>query len=116
MVSSISSQSSSDLDTDQGDIIDKTIKQVAQSVSQKLLKTSTGNPTSNLTKNNLPHDRIPNRQSILDPNPSDVHTQTKTEPTHTYRPASPKNSVTHPVTIFKQAKQIIMNIDHTLPH
>ena len=37
LVSSISPQSSSDLDTDQSDIIDNTIKQVARSVNQMLL-------------------------------------------------------------------------------
>ena len=104
-------QPSSNLDTDQCDSIDKTVKQVAQSVYQMLLKTSTGKTTSNLTLNKSPHYRIPNSQSILDPNPSDVHTQTKTQPTHTYRPASPKNSITHPVTNFEQTKQILMNID-----
>ena len=46
-VSSISPQSNSDLDTDQSKIIDETIKQVVQSVNQMLLKTTTGNPTSN---------------------------------------------------------------------
>ena len=60
-VSSILPKSSSDLDTDQGDITDETIKQVAQSVNQMLLKTSTDNPTSNLTQNDPQHDRIPNR-------------------------------------------------------
>ena len=77
MVSSILPQSSSDLHTDQGDIIDEKIEHVAQSVNQMLVKTSTGNPTSNLTQNDSPHDRIPNRQSIPNPNPSDIHTQTK---------------------------------------
>ena len=75
-VKSISPQSSSDLDTDQGDIIDETIKQITQSVNQTLLKSSTGNPTSDLTQNDSPHDRIAKRQSILNPNPSDVHAQT----------------------------------------
>ena len=100
LVSSLLPQWSSDLDTDQGDIISETIKQVAQSVNQTLSNPSTGIPTSYLTPNDSPHDRTPNRQSILNPNLSDIHTQTKTQPTHTYRPASPKNSITHPVTNF----------------
>ena len=50
MVSSILPQSSSDLDTDEGENIDKTIKQVAQTVNQMLLKTNAGNPTGNLTQ------------------------------------------------------------------
>ena len=47
LVSSILPQSSSDLDTDQGEFIDGTIKKVAQSTIQTLLKKTTGNPTSN---------------------------------------------------------------------
>ena len=47
-VSFILPQSSSDLDTEQADIIDETIKQITQSVNQTLLKTSIGNSTSNL--------------------------------------------------------------------
>ena len=105
LVSSILHQSSVDLDTDHGDIIDKTIKQVTQSVNQILLKTSIGNPTNNLTQNDTPHDRIPNRQSILDPNPCGIYTQINTQPTHTYILASPKNSITHAVKIFKEAKK-----------
>ena len=64
-VSSILPQSSSELDTDQGDIIDKIIKQVAQSVNQTLLKTSTGNHISSLTQND-PHMTMlqTNRQSM----------------------------------------------------
>ena len=54
LVSSVSPQSSSHLATDQDDIIDETIRQIAQSVNQMLLKTSTGNHTSNLTPND-PH-------------------------------------------------------------
>ena len=50
-ISSILPQSSSDIDTDLGNIIEKTIKQVTQSVNQALLKTSTGNPISSLTQN-----------------------------------------------------------------
>ena len=107
----ISPQSSSDLDTDQGDVIDETIKQVAQLVNQMLLKTSTSNPINNLTQNDPPHDNITNRQSICNPNPSDIHSQTHTQPIQTYRPTSPKNSITHPATNFEQAKQIIMNIE-----
>ena len=44
-----------------------------------------------------------------------MHTQTKSPPTHTYRPDSPVNSITHPVTNFEQTKHIIINID-TLSH
>ena len=113
--SSILPESSSDLDTDQGVIIHETIKQVAQSVNQTILKTSTSNPISNLTQNHPPHDRVTNRQSSHDPKPSDGHTQTNTQPIQTYRAVSPKNSITHPDTNFDQAKQIITDID-TLSH
>ena len=68
-VSSISPQSSSDLDIDQGDIIDETIKQVAQSVNQMLLKTSTGNPISTLTQNDPLHDNVTNIQTVCELKP-----------------------------------------------
>ena len=112
-VSSISPQPSSDLDTDQGDIIDETIKQVAQSVNQTLLKTSTDNPVSSLTQNG-PRNNVTNKQTICDSNPSDIHSQTNTQPIHTHQPVSPKNNITHQNTSFKQAKQIITNIDALL--
>ena len=107
LVSSISPQSSSDLDTDQGDIIDETIKQVAQSVNQTLLKTSTSNPISSLTQNDA-HMTIlqTGSQSMTQTQMTFIHKQI-----HTHRPVSPKNSITHPATSFKQAKEIIMNID-----
>ena len=47
LVTTILPQSSSDLDTDQGEIIDETLKQVAQTVNQMLLMTNTGSPASN---------------------------------------------------------------------
>ena len=67
-VSSILPQSSSDLDMDQGDIIDETIKQIAQRVNQTLFKTSTGDPISSLTKM-PPHNNVTNKQTIHDSNP-----------------------------------------------
>ena len=75
LVSSVSPQSISDLDTDQGEIIDETIKQVAQSVNQMLLKTTTGNSTSNLSDPS--QDRTLDRQSIPALNPGDIHTLTR---------------------------------------
>ena len=56
-----------------------------------------------------PYEKI--RQSIHDPNPSDIHSQINAQPIQTYRPVSPKSSITHPATNFEQAKQIIMDID-----
>ena len=47
---------------DQGDIIDKMIKQVAQSDNQMFLKTSTGNSVGTLTQNYPPYDNVANVQ------------------------------------------------------
>ena len=46
-ISSISTQSSSDLDTDHGDMIDKTIKHVTHTTYQALLTLNISNTTSN---------------------------------------------------------------------
>ena len=113
-VSAISPQSSSDLDTEQGEIIDKTIKQVVQTVNQTLLKTTTGIPTSNLNLSNTSHDKTPDRQSVPTLNQSDIHKHMTTPPNHTYRPDPSENSLTHPATNLEQAKQIIMDIDAPL--
>ena len=77
LVSSMLPQSSSDLDTDQGEFIDETIKEVAQSVNQMLLMSTTGNPTSNLTPSNSSQNKTLDRQSIPTLILSDIHTQTK---------------------------------------
>ena len=61
LVTSSSQQSSSGFDTDQGEIIDKTIKQAAQPVNQMLLKTTIGNSTTNLTLSNSLQDRTLDR-------------------------------------------------------
>ena len=62
-VSSVLPQSSSDLDTDQGEIIDETMKQGAQSINQMLLKTTAGNVTSNLTSSDSSEDMTLDSQS-----------------------------------------------------
>ena len=103
-LSSSPPQSSSDLDTDQGVIIDETIKQVAQSVNQMLLKTIIGNSTNNLTPSNSSQDRTLDRESIPTLNPNDIHTQTKTQTTHIYIPVSHENSIIHQFTNFEQTK------------
>ena len=87
--------SSSDLDTDQAAIIDETIKQVAQSVNQMLLKTSTGKYTSNITPSDSTQDRTPDRQSVSDLNPADIPTQPNTQPTNTYRVGKYPKSTLH---------------------
>ena len=109
LVSSILPQSSSDWDTDQGDIKDEAIKQVAQSVYQMLLKTSTGNSTSNITPSDFPHDMTLDRQSIPNLSPNDIHTQMNAQPTHIYRAAASKDNVTHQIPL--NTKQIVMDID-----
>ena len=76
-----------------------------------LLKTITGNPTCSLSLSDSSQDKTPDRQAIPTLKPSDIHTQTKTQPTQTHRPVSPENSITHSVTNFEQTKQIIMDID-----
>ena len=58
-VGSILPQSSSDLDTDQGDIIDETIKQVTQSINQTLLATNVGSSTTNIAPNDHPTQQYP---------------------------------------------------------
>ena len=110
-VSTNSPQSSSDLDTDQGEMIDKTIKQVVQSVNQILLKTTTANAIGNSTLSDTSHDKTPDKQSAYSLNQSNGHKQTTTSPKHTHRPHSPKNGITCPVANFKQTKQIIMDVD-----
>ena len=99
LVSSIWPQSSSDFDTDHGEFIDETIKQLAQSVNQMLLMNTTGNPTSNLTPSNSSQDKTLDRQSMPTLILSDNHTQTKIQLTHTYRQVSSENSIAHPVQI-----------------
>ena len=115
MGSTLFSQYTSDLDTDQGEIIDETTKQVVQTVNQTLLQTTTDSPTSNLDSSNTSHDNTPDRQSAPALNTNDIHKHTTTSPTHTYRPNSSKHMLTHFVTNFEETKQIIMDID-TLSH
>ena len=61
----------------QSDIIDKTIKQVAQSFNQMLLKTEISNSNSNLIQNNPLHDNVTNVQST-----SDSNTSANIQPSH----------------------------------
>ena len=73
-------QSSSDLDTDQGDIIDETLKHIVQRVNQMLLKASTGRSSSNLDSSDTSHDNTQDRQSVSTLNTGDVHKHTNTSP------------------------------------
>ena len=96
-VSIISPQSSPDLDTDQGETIEETIK---QTVNQMLLTTNTGSLTSNLNLSNISCYRTTDRQSVPTLNPSDIHKYTTTLPNHTYKPDSSENSFTPPPQIL----------------
>ena len=91
------------------------MKQVVQTDNQMLVKTTTGNPTSNLNVSNTSCDKTPDRHSVPTLNPSNIHKHTTTSLDHTYRPDSLENSLKHPTTNFEQTKQIIMDID-TLSH
>ena len=110
LVSIILPQSSSDLDTDQGEIINETIKQVVQMENQTLLKTTTGSPSSNLNLRNTSHNNTPYKQWVPMLNPSDTHKHITTPPNPTYRRDPSEYSLTHPATNFQQTKQIIMDI------
>ena len=106
-VSTISPQFSSYLDTDQGEIIDETLKQFLQTVNQILLKTTTGNPASNLDSSGTPHDKTSDRESASTLNTNNIHKQTTTSPKNTYRPDSSE----HILTDQYKTKQIITDID-----
>ena len=61
-----------DLDTDQDEIIDETLKQVAHTVNQILLKTTTGSPTSNLDLSDASHNNTPERLPVPTLKTSDI--------------------------------------------
>ena len=71
-------QSSSDLDTGQGKIIDETLKQVTHTVKQMLIKTTRGSPARYLNSSDTPHDNTSDRQSAPTLNTSDIHKYTTT--------------------------------------
>ena len=98
LVSTISLQSSSDLDTNQGEIIDEMLKQVAWTVNQMLLKTTTGSPTSNLDLSDTAHDNTSYRQSAPTLNTSDVHKHTTISLKNTYRSDLSEHMLTHSIT------------------
>ena len=104
VVSTISSQSSSELDTDQGWIIDETMKQVIQTVNQTLLKTTTCHPTSNLKLSNSSQYKTPDNQSPF-LNPSDIHKHTTTTPNHFTDQIHLKTALHTPPQIWKKLKK-----------
>ena len=109
-VSSISPQSSLELDTDHGDMIDETIKHVTHTHNQplkaKACKTNTNKDSSN------PHDNTSGLQPTQDVN---MHTtsrlQTQSKKTDTFKKHPPRDNVTSSIATFNQTKQIIIDID-----
>ena len=75
MVSTILPQSCSDLDTDQGKIINETLKHAAETVNQTLLKTTTGSHVSNLDSRDTPHDDTSGNQPPLQTQVMFINTQ-----------------------------------------
>ena len=109
-VSTILPQSGSDLDTDQGEIIDEKLKQVAQTVNQMLLKTIQVALTV-IWIPLTPHTTILQTQSV--PTLKQV-TFINTQLYHqknAHRPDSSENMPTHSLTNFEKTKQITVDID-----
>ena len=109
-ISSISPESSSDLDTGHGDTIDETIKHVKHTINQTLLTSSITNATANKASNGL-HDNMPDLQPTQDISPHSIHMQTNAKSTSIKQTHSIIDNIKPPVTTFKKTKNIIMNID-----
>ena len=105
LVSTILPQCISDLDTDQGEIINEILQNIAQTLNQMLLMTTTGNPTNNLDSNKILHDNTLDRQSAPTLNASDVQKQTITSTKDTYKSNSSKHIHTNSITNFEKKKQ-----------
>ena len=113
-ISSISPQSSSDLDTNHADMIDKTIKHATHAITQTLLTSNVSNTSTNKASDN-PHGNTPDLQPTKDVNLHTIHTQTNTKSTNIKKTHLLRDNTTSPVTTFEQTKQIILDID-TLSH
>ena len=79
MVSTISPQSSLDLDTDQVEIIDETLKQLHRHLTKHYLR-QLQDSASNLGSRDTSHDNTSNRQSTHAFNTSDIYKHTTTSP------------------------------------
>ena len=108
--STISPKSNSDLDTDQGEIINATPRKVVQTFSQTLLRTTAGSPTSNLDSNNVPHDNTLDTQSASTLDTNDIQKQTIPPPKDAYNLDPANNIRTNLISNFEE-KKIIMDRD-----
>ena len=75
-VNTISPKSSSNLDKDQGEAINETLRKVVQTFNQIMLMTTAGKPTSNLDSKYVPHDNILDREPASMLNTNDIQKQT----------------------------------------
>ena len=110
-VTAISPRSSSDLDRDQGEAVDETLRKVAQMLSQPLLTTIGSTPNSNIGSNNDPYDKIMDRQpaSTLDTN--DNQGQSLPPQKDSYN-ADPIDQIGNkPNRNFERTRQVIMGIN-----
>ena len=76
-ITSISPQSSSDPDTDHGDMIDDTIKHVTPTINQTLMTSNVSNTCTNKTSND-PYDNTPELHPSQDVNLHTIHIPTNT--------------------------------------
>ena len=75
LVTAISPKSSSNLDTDQDEAVNKTLRKVVKTFHQTLLMTIGGTPNSNRGSHNDPHDKIVDRQPASTLNTNDNQRQ-----------------------------------------
>ena len=78
-ISSISPQSSSELNTDHGDMIDETIKQFTQTLNQTLMASNQHSTNTNKDPINTPHDNTSDIQPTIDAKPHTTPNITKTD-------------------------------------
>ena len=106
-MSTILPQSSSDLDTDQGEIIDEMLKQVVQTFNETLMMTTTSKPTSNLNSNKTPHYNTSDRQPAPTVNTSDFQMKTITPPKDAYNQTHLTTSVPTQLQTLKKKTKLL---------
>ena len=110
-ISSISPQSSSDLDTDHDDMIDETIRHLTKTLNQTLQTLNISNSNKNKAPNDPPwiihqpynQDKTKNHKPYLH---QQIQNKKNTDKTHSLRDA-----ITPPAITFELTKQMIMDID-----
>ena len=115
LVTTISHKSSSDLDTDQNEALDETLRKVEQTFNQALLPITGGTSNSNIGSNNDPHEEIMDRQpaSTLDTNDNQGQSLPKQKGSYD---ADPTNQIgNYPIKTFERTRQVNMGTD-TLSH